>query len=452
MPTAISCARLIKYPVRLTVSVSYTTMVSYHRQGIRPLPSTIIKTSPSRQVLPWLLTSVMLDHTAINIVFPVLTVVCFSPLSSLFSSDATLASRGHWYGLIIAIYHLGNIMSAPLLGVVSDYLGRRMLLLLGALGIVMMAGLASMSLLFGAITFLLIGRALGGICATKAVTQAAVGDIKAPHTKVLNMGYLQAITALGACLGPWLGGYTASHWYTPALNFSAPFLLAAFIALLSIVVVLWKVPETLTAKATHNWQALLSSFKVVLLNPRVMKISLLLLLSQLSWSMYYQYIPPILTKELNFSASQLGLFLSLIAFWLILAASLGIKLLQKRLSHVKLIQTASLLSFAGILLTLLAFWLNRHVPCVWLIWLAAIPVAMGDVLSYIVFTTLYSDAVDASQQGLVMGICLVAAQILWFLTGLLGGGLLGIHLLLPMIIAPLGVLALWIFLQCKPHI
>ncbi len=402
--------------------------------------------------MPWLLTSVLLDHTSINIIFPILTVICFSPMSSLFTSDDSLATRGKWYGLIISVYHLGNIFAAPLLGIISDYLGRRMLLLLGALGAFVMAGLASLSLLFSMTSLLVIGRIIGGICATKAVTQAAIGDIKAPKTKVLNMGYLQAVTALGACLGPWIGGYTAQHWYSSSLNYSAPFLLAGLIALLSAWLVLAKVPETLQHKAPPAWQSLRLSLYQVLRNPRVIKISLLLILSQFSWSMYYQYMPPILTQELHFNASQIGLFLSSIAFWLILVASVGIKLLQKKLMPLKVVQMAGLLTLLGIVLTLLTFSLNRFMPCAWLIWLAAIPVAAGDVLSYIVFTTLYSDAVDTAQQGLVMGICLMSAQILWFLTGIIGGKLLGIYLLLPMLIAPIGALLLLMVLYFKPNL
>ncbi len=414
------------------------------------MQTTITKKSSSR-ILPWLLTTVFLDHTSINIIFPVLTIICFDTRSSLFSPDTSVAIRGMWYGLIISIYHFGNIIAAPLLGIASDYLGRRLLLLVGALGALIMASCAALSLFLGMVALLLLGRAIGGICATKAVTQAAIGDLKTTKAKALNMGYLQALTALGATVGPLIGGYTATHGFNSTFNFTAPFLLATLMALLSVIVVLWKLPETLTKRGQANWQTISLSFKTTLAQPRIIKISLLLFLSQFSWSLYYQYIPPILKDQLQFNATQLGLFLSLIALWLVLSAGLGLRLLKRWFNHTQLIQLASFTTLLGLALTLLGL---LQPGLAWhrqLIWLAAIPVAVGDVIAYIVFTTLYSDAVDDLQQGLIMGICLIVAQTVWFLTGLIGGALLGVHLMLPMLVAPIGIIILLGLLKYRPN-
>lgn len=400
-----------------------------------------------RQILPWLFTAVFLDHTSINIIFPVLTIICFDSLSSLFAPGTSDAVRGMWYGLIISLYHLVNIAAAPLFGIASDYLGRRKLLIIAGIGALGMGGFAALAILAGSVTLLLLGRIIGGLCATKAVTQAAVGDLPVGQRKVLHMGYLQAIIALGALIGPLIGGYTAKHLFTPALNFSVPFLLATLFGLLSLITVWWKLPETLTHKASPSWSQIRSSVKTILANPAVIKISLILLLSQISWSIYYQYMPPILKDKQAFSAPQLGLFLSMIAFWLVLAGSFGIKWLKQRFDLAQLIKRASAVTLVGLLVTLLGLQLQS----LWLIWLAAIPVAMGDMVAYIAITTLYSDKVKPEQQGLVMGLCLVVAQSIWFLTGIAGGMLVGIHFIWPIIVAPLGVIILLSLLKFKPH-
>jgi MFS family permease len=403
-----------------------------------------------RSVLVWLFIAVFLDHTSINIIFPVLTIVCFDPLSALFGSDTPVATRGMWYGLIISVYHLINIIAAPIFGIASDYLGRRKLLIIAGIGALGMGGFAALGVLCSSIATLVLARIIGGFCATKAVTQAAIGDLPTGQRKVLNMAYLQAIIAFGALIGPLIGGYSAKHFYTPTLNFSVPFILATLFGLMSLAVVFWKLPETLGQKASPHWSGILLSVKTILAKPEVIKISLLLLLSQISWSMYYQYIPPILTNKLGFSALQLGIFLSLTAFWLVLAGSLGIKLIKKWFNLVQLIQLASVLTLVGLLMTLLAL-LYPNAWQHWLMWLAAIPVAIGDMMAYIVLTTLYSDNVAAEHQGLVMGLCLVVAQLVWFLTGLVGGMLVSIHIILPIIVAPLSVILLLGLLKFKPR-
>jgi DHA1 family tetracycline resistance protein-like MFS transporter len=404
-------------------------------------------TIKERRALPWLFLAVFLDHTSINIIFPVLTIVCFDPLSALFSPDTATATRGVWYGIIISVYHLVNIVAAPIFGIASDYLGRRKLLIIAGIGALAMGGFAAISLLAGSIAALVLGRIIGGFCATKAVTQAVVGDIPAGKNKVLNMAYLQAVIAIGALLGPLIGGYAAEHCYTPALNFSIPFILATFIAGLSLIAVFWKLPETLVKKPKPSWRHIFQSAKTLLANPVMVKISLLLLLSQISWSMYYQYIPPILKDKLGFSAPQLGIFLSVIAFWLVLTGGFGIRFMRKWFTLIQLIQLASTITLFGLLLTLLALFFQMT----WLIWLAAIPVAVGDMVAYIVLTTLYSDHVSAENQGLVMGICLVVAQLIWFSTGLLGGLLVGIHFILPLFVAPIGVISLLFLFKFKPY-
>jgi len=62
-------------------------------------------------------------------------------------------------------------------------------------------------------------------------------------------------------------------------------------------------------------------------------------------------------------------------------------------------------------------------------------------MAYSCLTTLYSDAVAKEDQGKVMGICFIIVSTIWSLAGLLGGVLMSIYALLPLIVAPIGVLS-----------
>lgn len=397
------------------------------------------------KILAWLLSSVFLDHLSLNIVFPVLTIVCFDAASSLFPANTPLAERSLWYGLVVSASHLSNIFTGPLLGAISDYCGRRFVLMWGALGALLMACASIFSLWWGMASLLVAGRVIAGLCATRAVSQAAIGDLPSKD-KLTHMANLQAVIAFGAFVGPLIGGFAAQYFFSVRLNFTVPFMVSAMVALMSLWVVVYKLPETYHERKKFQTKIFLQNIKQLLCNHTILKISGLLFLSQISWSLYYQYIPPILKSEFNFSASQLGWFLSLIALWLIFASSIGMKILKKYFSDFSILRFATFMTLIGLLLTLIIFhFKNFH----YLLWLSAIPVAAGDVLAYCVFTTWYSKAADANQQGLVMSICVIVVQIVWFTTGLIGGILFGLGLWLPLAVSLVGVAALLIILHTK---
>ncbi len=59
----------------------------------------------------------------------------------------------------------------------------------------------------------------------------------------------------------------------------------------------------------------------------------------------------------------------------------------------------------GLLLTILACVMYHTGGNTWLIWAAAMPTAVGDVIAFSCLTALYSDVVLPQEQGKVMGLC-----------------------------------------------
>jgi DHA1 family tetracycline resistance protein-like MFS transporter len=74
------------------------------------------------------------------------------------------------------------------------------------------------------------------------------------------------------------------------------------------------------------------------------------------------------------------------------------------------------------------------------IWISAIPIAVGDVVAYSCLIALYSNAVLPEAQGKVMGMCFIVVAVIWALTGVAGGVLMGIAKLFPLMLAPCGVI------------
>ncbi len=404
----------------------------------------------STSIFP-LLWIMLFDHTSLNITFPVLTLIFFDVKSNLFAPNAPNALRSMWYGIAVAAPHLVNIVVTPLISALSDEFGRKKILLVGVFGALLFALLAGAGVLWGMMSLFFVGLLLrGAFSRTNPIAQAVIGDISSHEAKVRNMGYLQFAISVGAFIGPLIGGYFASQFLFSQLNFSLPFFIAAVFAVLGFVLTLLIFQETLpaTRRVKSSWSVLnVATFKKVLLNTKVLKISAILLLSQIGWSLYYQFMPPILKTALNFDAHALGLFVGMIAFWLALATGVGIRLLQKFLNVKAMLIFSLYLILLGLVLTALFCWLQLTGRMQLLIWAAAVPTAVGDVIAFSCLIALYSNAVLPEEQGKVMGICFVVVAVIWSLTGMLGGVLMSMHELMPLLVAPLGIIAALVLLH-----
>jgi len=189
----------------------------------------------------------------------------------------------------------------------------------------------------------------------------------------------------------------------------------------------------------------------LLKNPTILKISLILLLSQISWRTYYQFIPPVLKMHFHYSPQTVGIFVALVAVWLAIAASIGLKLLDKFFSLKSILYGSCISVFLGLLLANFANHLHASITSQIITWFAVIPIAMGDVIIYSVVNTLYSDAASEHDQGKVMGINYIIVTIVWASTGIIGGLLAAININAPIIFAPLGLLLLFVILYIRRH-
>jgi DHA1 family tetracycline resistance protein-like MFS transporter len=397
------------------------------------------KKSNSIYPLLWIM---LFDHTSLNITFPVLTLLFFDAQSHLFTPETSHTVRSMWYGLCIAIPHLVNLFMTPILSALSDDYGRKKILLIGTLGAFFFALTAALGVIFGMLSLLFLGRIIqGAFSRTNPIAQAVIGDISSPSTKVRDMGYLQLSISLGAFIGPLLGGYFAHQFYFSTLNYSLPYWIASVFAAIScmLTVVIFKETHDFQQKQQRFSLFNLPALKQLLLNPAVLKISAILLFSQISWSMYYQFIPPILKTTLKFDAQALGLFVGFIALWLALATGFGIKILQRFFDRRGMLFFSLYAVLVGLVLTFI-FCMLPIKSFAWLIWLAAIPTAVGDVIAYSCLVSLYSDSVAKEDQGKVMGVCFIVVALIWSLTAVTGGMMMGQSQLMPMAFAPIGIL------------
>jgi DHA1 family multidrug resistance protein-like MFS transporter len=157
----------------------------------------------------------------------------------------SMGASGSELGLLIAISPFMQLLFAPIWGSVSDRQGRKPVLAVGLLGYgisMLLFGLAS------ELWMLFVARGLGAIlsAATMPTTMAYISDSTTEQDRGGGMGVLGAATGLGMVLGPGLGGWLAVE------SLSTPFFITAGVCLLTLLLVLLFLPESLPAAARRS--------------------------------------------------------------------------------------------------------------------------------------------------------------------------------------------------------
>ncbi|WEA60929.1 TCR/Tet family MFS transporter [Rhizobium sp. BJ04] len=169
-------------------------------------------------------TAIVLDAVGIGLIFPILPQLL---------QDITHAENvAPTIGTLTALYAVMQFIFAPVLGALSDRLGRRPVLLISLAG----AAVNYLLLAFAPnLLLLFVGRAIAGLTSANiSVATAYITDISPEETRARRFGLFNAMFGLGFIIGPVLGGVLGDHWLrlpfiaAAALN-GANLLLAVFI-------------------------------------------------------------------------------------------------------------------------------------------------------------------------------------------------------------------------------
>lgn len=177
-------------------------------------------------------------------------------LSTVAGADVQWGVLVLFGGILGSIYSLLQFIFAPIFGALSDRHGRRPLLIIALIGM-----LLSYALWFFAARFevLLLARLLGGVMSANiSIVSAIVTDVTAREHRARGMAVLGIAFGLGFVLGPAIGGAASlvdlTVWF-PALSawgvnpFSGAALVAFLLTAINLAGVLRNMPETRAPEA-----------------------------------------------------------------------------------------------------------------------------------------------------------------------------------------------------------
>ncbi|MGL4563936.1 MAG: MFS transporter [Halioglobus sp.] len=142
----------------------------------------------------------------------------------------------------MALYAIGMFVATPILGRLSDFYGRKPILMLSMVGAIigyLMLGFAQ-SLWVVALARLLAGFMAGNISAA----QAYITDITSEENRARGMGLIGAAFGLGFVIGPALGSYLAGDDFATA-NLRLPAMVSAGMAGAALLAIILLLPESL---------------------------------------------------------------------------------------------------------------------------------------------------------------------------------------------------------------
>ena len=189
--------------------------------------------------LNFVLVCIFIDMLGIGLIVPVLPVLVGEFVSGR-------DEQAMWFGIMSASFGLMQFIFMPMLGVISDRIGRRPVLLYS------MAGMCLNFLITAwapTLAFLFIGRVVGGMSsASMAVASAYAADISTHENRAKSFGKVGAAFGLGFICGPMLGGMLGS------INLQLPFYVAAALGAANFAYGYFFVPESLPVESRRPFE------------------------------------------------------------------------------------------------------------------------------------------------------------------------------------------------------
>lgn len=364
---------------------------------------------------------IIIDTMGIGLVFPVLSPLVLEKTSTLIPVLTSLSIREMLYAGLIGIFSLFLLIGAPLIGDFSDCIGRKKALLICLSGTAISFFLCGAGIAEASLILLFFGRAINGFTAgSSSIAQAAIADMSSVENKAKNLGLITLANCFGFVFGPMFGGYFAEHPLFQGSGFATPFFMAGCLAFINIIFLLMFVKDSKTQiRRKFNFQLSLGVriFIDAIRLKSVRRASLLFFCLQLGWAIYFQFISIILVHSYNYGATQVGFFMTYIGLLFSFCLAFLIRIFLKLFSLKNIMNAAFLiLGVSLIFCPLVKTEINQ--------WLITIPVTISVGLLYTCGLALFSNAVDKTQQGWVMGVSAAVAAVAWT-SGAILAGILG---------------------------
>jgi DHA1 family tetracycline resistance protein-like MFS transporter len=364
---------------------------------------------------------VFIDLLGFSLILPLLPYY-----AETYGATATLV------GLLVASYAAAQLIGAPLLGRLSDRIGRRPVLLISVIG----TGIGFLLLGFAEpighlladliapqaanafiIGILFISRILDGLTGGNiTVAQAYITDVTDDQNRAKGLGLVGAAFGLGFIIGPAVGG-ALSQW-----GYSLPAFVAASVSFINVLMIIFLLPESLPperrsiASGQNRPPFTFNALREALNRPKVGPLLQVRFFYALAFAIF-QTIFAIYAQSIGLSSQTTGFLLAYVGIISVVVQAGLIGMLTRRFSENSLMITGLLIMIGALLAWSFATQL-------WFLVILILPLAAaGGVLNTVIQSSI-TKSVTRPEIGGILGITASLEAVTRIIAPIVGGYLL----------------------------
>lgn len=389
-------------------------------------------------ILPIFLT-VFVDLIGIGIAIPILAPMFLDQNSTLFDASVGLGERTFALGIILALYPIFQFFGAPILGGLSDRMGRKPLLSISIFGTMIGYVLFAIGISMGNIWLLIIGRIIDGFTGGNiSIAQSAIADSSDLESKAKNFGLIGMAFGLGFIIGPFIGGKLGDSNVISWFNYSTPFWFAAILSLVNLILIQIMFKETIKEKVEKKADIFMGFRNVIkaIKMPNIRVAFLVVFLMMFGFTFFTQFFQVFLIERFDYTQSQIG---DLFAFMGVCVAIVqgGItRIIAKRFKPTQVLKYALL----GLSIVVGTYILVTDATQIYYI----VPfIALFNGISQPNLTALISNLADEKSQGEILGINQSIIAIAWAIPPIISGFISAIDVRLPIVVGSTIMFLAW---------
>jgi MFS transporter, DHA1 family, tetracycline resistance protein len=292
-------------------------------------------------------------------------------------------------GVLFATFSACGLIAAPIWGNLSDRLGRKTVLIISQIGATISWGMMAFA---PNITVVFIARILEGASGGNiSITQAYVADVVEPKDRGRAFGLIGAMFGAGMVFGPAGGGLLFTRF-----GFAAPFLAAAFLQFVTVMMTVFLLPESREKPAEEDRVKLRDVFEC-LTRPGLSSIMYQKLGLALALYGWFSVIALYLAGQLKFTLADTDYFFSGFAAFNVLCNAVIVGKISERFGD-------RVMSNIGLACLVASFCAVPFVHNVYTLAPLMMSFAFGLSLANTGITALISNKASDREQGTVLGV------------------------------------------------
>ena len=215
--------------------------------------------------------------------------------------------------LLTTVYAISQFVATPVLGRLSDVLGRKPLLVVSLLGTVLANLLASIAPVAGLLYF---ARILDGLTGgNSSIAKAVISDTTTPADRAKAFGLFDAAFRLGFVTGPAISYFAQTLPTFPGVSpLGMSFFAGAAIAALATALTVFCLPETLPVREPFQWSWKMFGLGKILRSakhPKLGRVFLLTFASGFTFTIFTFAFQPFFLNVLDRDAKDLAVMFTL---------------------------------------------------------------------------------------------------------------------------------------------